>query len=92
MIAREPLECRQLFLSHLLLSPPARSPFPRHSHLQRTVGSIDKAKVLGFCQDHEGTLLMALKERNRERRLLKWKHDHRGVEMCGNGTKSYPTI
>lgn len=42
-----------------------RSPVPVHSHLQRTVGSIDKAKVLGFCQDHEGTLLMALRERDR---------------------------
>lgn len=51
-----------------LSSPPAplaRSPFPGHSHLQRTVGSIDKAKVLGFCQDHEGTFLMALREGNR---------------------------
>lgn len=39
------------------------APFPRHSHLQRTVGGIDKAKVLGFRQDHEGTLLMALRKR-----------------------------
>lgn len=46
-------------------APPARSPLPRHSHLQRTVGSIDEAKVLGLRQDHEGTLLMALRERDR---------------------------
>lgn len=45
---------------------PARSPCPGHSHLQRTVGGIDKAKVLGFCQDHEGTFLMALRKRNRK--------------------------
>lgn len=45
--------------------PRPGAPVPRHSHLQRTVGSIDKAKVLGFCQDHEGTLLMALGERDR---------------------------
>lgn len=59
-------------------SPPRPgAPFPGHSHLQRTVGSIDKAKVLGFCQDHEGTFLMALKERDREWGLGKWKNGSR---------------
>lgn len=47
-------------------TPQPRAPYPRHSHLQRAVCSIDKAKVLGFCQDHEGTLLMALREGGRE--------------------------
>lgn len=49
----------------------SREPLPRaHSHLQRTVGSVDKAKVLGFCQDHEGTFLMALRKRKRKRTLV----------------------
>lgn len=57
---------RQVALSSPTCLPQPGAPFPRHSHLQRTVGSIDKAKVLGFCQDHEGTFLMALRERNRD--------------------------
>lgn len=56
----------QAALSSPTCLPQPGAPFPGHSHLQRTVGSIDKAKVLGFCQDHEGTFLMALRERNRE--------------------------
>lgn len=57
---------RRVALSSPTCLPQPGAPFPGHSHLQRTVGSIDKAKVLGFCQDHEGTFLMALRERNRD--------------------------
>lgn len=62
MSSREPLEGKLLSSPTCLPQPGA--PFPGHSHLQRTVGSIDKAKVLGFRQDHEGTFLMALRKRN----------------------------
>lgn len=56
----------QTALSAPTCLPQPGAPVPGHSHLQRTVGSIDKAKVLGFCQDQESTFLMALRERNRE--------------------------
>ena len=35
----------------------------KYSHLQSTVTCIDKAKVLGFPQDQQGTLFMTLERR-----------------------------
>lgn len=67
--------------------PPARSPLPRHSHLQRTVGSIDEAKVLGLRQDHEGTLLMAL--RGRDRGGGEQTGCRAGAGQTGGRTRSY---
>lgn len=57
-----------------LTAPPAKPRFPppppcrpcqlsKYSHLQSTVTCIDKAKVLGFPQDQQGTLFMTLERR-----------------------------
>lgn len=42
---------------------PHRRQLPEYSHLQSTVTCIDKAKVLGFPQDQQGTLFMTLERR-----------------------------
>lgn len=51
----EPLErAAASFPPHLAPIPQPRAPTPGTHICSGAVGSIDKAKVLGFCQDHEG--------------------------------------
>lgn len=78
---------------------PAKPRFPpdwyqlsKYSHLQSTVTCIDKAKVLGFPQDQQGTLFMTLERRPGCSRCGRREAEAvEGTRRCPSGTR-FPRI